>query len=520
MASACARISTVLLVGVAVFVGCASAERRGDELAEHGKFLAAAAAYDEAVKKSPDDRKLVVKREDARRRAVEGLVEDARARRVGGATDAGLDRLEMALGHAHAWGLALDGSGKRALADETTAASAEMQARVEPLVAAARPLAAEEALNRHAHLFDGPELADVGARLQREVGEAGRTACHALLAIAGGPYWKELVVEYCDHFDVDLPAPPLPFNRGGLAVTGALQGSATGHEAVLTRRLGEAFRQTPWFAPGAPDGAPATLGGRFDIGDATEVIPINAAWTERVPYTAFESYQVSRIEYRQEYRSRLVNVPYTTSESYTYSCGYPSHTCSGTRSVSRTRLESRSEFVSVPHTVWETKTRMVTRYRNEPRVFQYQATRHVASYQANVDVRVTLPSPAEPLVIDWQLAAQDRFTGWEHGVTFEPADVWPTTPNFPTGTAWLGAALDAHVDELTQRLDDAWTSSFCARAGDTLDEAARCLFGGARPDWALARLAAVSADDPRSLARFARVHAVGTNDGPPASARD
>jgi hypothetical protein len=509
-----ASLSTVLLVGAAGLVGCASAERRGDDLAEHGKFLGAAAAYDEAVKKSPEDKKLLAKREDARRRAVDGLVEDARARRARGEIDGGLDRLEKALGHAHAWGVALDGSGRRALADETTAAGATMEARVEPLVVAARPLAAEEALNRHAHLFDGPELGDLGARLQRDVGEAGRARCHALLATPGGPYWKGLVVEYCGHFDVDVPAPPLPFNRGGLAVTGALEGSAPGHEAVLTRRLAEAFRQSPWFAPGAPDAAPAVLAGRFDIRDATESVPVHAAWTERVPYMALESYQESRIEYRHEYRSRLVSVPYTTTEFYTYSCGYPSHTCSGTRSVSRTRLESRSEFVSVPHTVWDTKTRMVTRYRNEPRVFEYRATRHVADYHANIDVQVTLPSRAEPLVVGWQLRADDRFSGWEHGVTFEPADVWPTTPNFPTGTTWLGAAIDARVDELRQRLADAWTSSFCARAGDDLDDAARCLFGGARPDWALARLSAVSADDPRSLARFARVHAAGGDSEP------
>ncbi|ODV12118.1 MAG: hypothetical protein ABT20_04495 [Rubrivivax sp. SCN 70-15] len=69
-------------------------------------------------------------------------------------------------------------------------------------------------------------------------------------------------------------------------------------------------------------------------------------------------------------------------------------------------------------TEYQTRTRQVTRYRDEPRIFRYPATKHEGRYQATFFVRVDLGSGLRP--VEARGSAEDSRAAYEHDAEFAP----------------------------------------------------------------------------------------------------
>jgi hypothetical protein len=194
-------------------------------------------------------------------------------------------------------------------------------------------------------------------------------------------------------------------------------------------------------------------------------------WIEHIPYQATESYQQAYTAYE----SHLVQVPYTTYQSYTYSCGSGTmyRTCTGSRAVTSYRSESQMR----PVTRYRTATRTVTRYRQEPRLFHYEAERVTGEYESDLAVRVQL---FEGAPLDVRLVQTQKQHGMKHDVVFEPAGVRPARPNLVSPEGWLREQADLFKNELVATLNKQWRARYCVATRYSTEEAARCAYG-ARP---------------------------------------
>ena len=232
------------------------------------------------------------------------------------------------------------------------------------------------------------------------------------------------------------------------------------------------------------DAAVARLRGSIAVQFSTARTTVDAPWTEQVAYSATESYQESYSD--TEMRSEMV----TSYESYTYSCG--TSTCTGSRPVSHTEMRS------YPVTRYRTATRTVTRYRPEPRLFQFEADRVTGDYDARLRVRVELADNEPPVNVRVDHAI--KHAGLHHDVTFAPAGIAPSRPNLPTPTEWLHEQAEELRQSFQAALDERWRTRFCAAEDFSPEEAARCANGrGKPPAGALEALRGTFGDDAELL---------------------
>jgi hypothetical protein len=109
-------------------------------------------------------------------------------------------------------------------------------------------------------------------------------------------------------------------------------------------------------------------------------------------------------------------------------------------------------------------------------------------------------SPLTVLVTDSHTAH-----GYEHNVTFEPGNVRPTRPSFPSSEAWFTEKARGLEQAFGEQLLARWREFYCSAPALTLDEAARCARSGTElPAQAHKALLEVLGDDAsRAHALFA-----------------
>jgi len=478
---------------------CATAaQKRADTAFERGDYVSAAQLYDDAVREKPDSAKLIAKRWAARERAVEELATRASSLRGAGKQQAALGMARACVEARKEWFSAGDAqrlsADRHARVDELAAwAVKTVSAGIQVQLDAQKPLAAHHATEQARGLFVAAGLVRGFETLETEVRDAGKARCADLKTrlpegAAHLTYW---VAVYCGVFKAEPPSVPLAREQVGLLkIQGdSLAPTSPEQRQQLEQHLDKLLLGSPWFHAGAESMASAKISGSHTASYTQLKQPREAHWVEKVPYQVQESYQepYTQTEYYSAQES------YTTYRSESYSCGYgtTSRTCS--RSVPQTQYRTVQKSRQV--TRYRTQQRTVTRFRDEPRVFNYEAIEHRAEYAAAWDIALTLSSSVPPLLIQvrGQLAAKDD----EHNVTFVQAGVAPRQSRLMTHQEWFADRLAVLEREFGRAVQSHWVSSFCAADTVTDEHAARCARGAlaVTPEGQKAVLAAFLRDD-------------------------
>jgi hypothetical protein len=145
---------------------------------------------------------------------------------------------------------------------------------------------------------------------------------------------------------------------------------------------------------------------------------------------------------------------------------------------------------------YQNRTRQVTRYRDEPRVFRYPATKHEGRYQATFFVRLDLGSGLRP--IEARGSAEDVRVAHEHDAEFPPAGVHPERAMLPSAMGWRQQQREKVRASLLASLEQGWTQAFCNEGVSSIEEAARCARARPKPVPAAVRAQVVElfGDDP------------------------
>ena len=480
------RIPWLLVLPVAVSA-CATARGRADDAFARADYVAAADQYEALIESSPDGASLRPQRDAARSRALAVLVLRARDARLAGRTEQAETALAELLSRREAWP---DASGiwtAGAIETEIAAATAHFRSAIAQLIAARQPLGAEAVVAAQRARFPFDDFAPLWPELAGDVRVAGQAQCAAVTPAdaEASPYLARLTTAYCAHFGVVTRAPArLAQGIGGLEIEGAVSGMTGPQRDRFEAAVDRALRASAWYE-GADD-APlvdAELSGTQAATYAAAEVTLEAPWTERVSYQATESYQEA---YQESYTEQ---VPYTTYHTESYSCGFGTsqHTC--TRSVSSTSYRSETRH----RTAYRTAYRTVTRYRDEPRVFVYDAIARTGNYSGSWLLSLGLAPGARPLAV--RVDATDRETGYDHDADFPPAGVEPSRAHLSSFDDWFEQLLARLGADLPVRLAAHWEASFCRERLFTAETAARCAYGAAAPTPARTELARLFGKD-------------------------
>jgi hypothetical protein len=410
----------------------------------------------------------------------EGLLRQTRDLRLAGDMEKAVPRLESMLVLRNQRGKALSAATTRALTTEVTEATRFLTGKVDQHLRAGLPLSAQAVCRQRATLLAQPEFSHVNHEVQVAIAGAGQQICARLTATGPGPsspYWSHLLEVYCAHWGTRTSAPfALPDLLSRIVVTGPFEGDATGDLSSLASLIQSGFRESVWYGPGSAQSATAEVSGAQNVAFSQRPVTLQANWTEQVPYLMTEFYQEP---YQQSYTDTeyyTVQVPYFTTESYSYSCGFGSsyRSCTGTRSVSKTRSESRSRMVTKWRTAYRNATRLVTRYQPTPRVFSYVAIEHSGQYSGEFRVALRLGMEVPPLLVVQQENRTE--SGLLHDVTFAPAGIEPSLPGLTSREGWVGRQLVQMRDQLAAALSARWSARFCAATEYSGEEAARCAY--------------------------------------------
>lgn len=455
--------------------GCLS--RRAKRASDAGDHQRAVELYERAVARFPRHAKLRERLRDARRRQVDAELETVATLRRSGRGALATGRLEALLVQADSW--ELEPGQDKTIEHEIEAAANRDHAETRAVLEAYGPLTAERTLppvealmHRDAYRRVREEtvatLQDEGAMRCRTLGEQSREQ----------PHLAWLVAFYCRHFDAPLaPSLPRPDACQALSFEGSIRGASPDETSRLQTAVEEAFRVSPLHDRRAPCRIHIVLSGSREDEHSVERVHQTAQWTEQVPYTATETVRVPHQVPYSATEYYTVQEPQTTTETYSYSCGFdPPRMCTGTRPKTTYRSVTKSRTVTKYRTEYRTETRSVTRYRAVPRVFEYDADRHTYVYRAEGSLFVQGPVDVH-VPVTWNF--ERDASGLEHQASFSPAGVSPQSPALPSRGSLFAEELQVARARVLTSMAQSFEARHCAHGPFDANRAAACLL--ARP---------------------------------------
>ena len=414
------------------------------------------------------DAGLLAARAQARDGAIRKHLEAAGRARIAGQPDAALAELDVALTREATWRPTLSNATQILLVGELQVAEATLRSGIDQTLAAGAPLVARAQLGA-IPVLKQDRLRLLALSLAAEIRQAGQDKCRRLEPTGEQPYWRDAVRRYCAEWEVTLAADAPPGLVRAVEVTGAVDGASGAEVDRFRSAVGEGVQRTGFWAAAAPDVGQATLTGAVTIAFTERPVTLEQSWTEQVPYTAYEDYQVAYQEPYTDSETYWEDVPYDDTEPYSYACG--ESVCTDSRTVTKYRSEQKVRDVTRYRTAYRTETRPVTQYQDVPRVFEYQATEYTGTYQATLSVTVA--------GIAVQVTRDQTRTGIQHDVTFAPAGVFPTAHGLPQPPAVMEDLASELAAEVARVLGARYTELHCTLPSYDLETASECAHGGA-----------------------------------------
>jgi hypothetical protein len=487
---------TLLVAVVVVLVGCTSVRQHAENAYSKGRYREAAELYDQLLQKTPDDAAAKSRRLDARRMVLREMMIAVQGSRRANRRAAAIEALGELLAQREAWTMADDGSLGAALSIEVAAAGNDIEIEIDQLAHATGPLTAEHKLAGYSRLFAHGVFGGRGRAIRERAADVGRADCLMLAkdTSADASSWSWLVARYCDHWSarVEVPRGVRSELRVGLAVDGAIDGLGGAEADAFRGALATAFVASAWYADNGTGTAHATVSGSIAATFTQRPVALSADWVEQVPYTDY----VTESESYQE--------PYDDTETYTEQVPYTEWKDGAATTVYRSETKTRT--VTKYRTAWRDVQKAVTRYRDVPHVFSYQAIEHAARYSSSLAITLDRDGSALTDAVA-TISRDDVATGIEHDVTFEAAGVHPERPNLPSRGELIAGERQRLAQRLVATLDARYTAKFCTTQVYSRDAAAACAYVGlaAAPAGVHATLrGAFGADEPLLAAVLAR----------------
>ena len=368
--------------------------------------------------------------------------------------DAALAALDRVLRRVNQQGgaAALPPSTRAQLDAEIRGAADTVRASVDGPLAAGHPLAAEAALGRLSPLLTDAALAPARQAGADAIKKTGQESCARLQATVTpeAPYWGLGVSRYCAHFGTTFAPPPRPNALGSFEVSGTLAGLSAAQAAHLRDSVGRWLRASFWFDPDGKAVGRGSVAGSYAATFKRQTVTLHAPYKQTVG---------------------IANVSIVPP---------PPAPVPGKGVVVPPRLPDNTGigWASVDQT------------------FAYDTEETRGDYSLGASVKLDVGAPA-PVTLEIRRA--QGIKGYDHDVTFEPAEITPRHDDVPTSQQWFDSQIASMWGKAVWALNRKFIGAYCKRESFSADEAVRCVAAGQQPPGVMAALAQAIGEDAGSL---------------------
>lgn len=359
-----------------------------------------------------------------------------------------------------------------------------------------RPLSARQLLLPLLGTLNARGMGQQAAALTEQIGAVGSARCDELKQQLGKgtPHLGWWVAQYCARFGAEGPRlTATPEQVSGLKVGADTLAPATAEQRQrLEALIDAAVRNSPWFDEHAARAAELRVSGSHVAKLTKTPVKREARWVQKTPYKVNEVRESSQTKTHMSSE----NKHYTQYGMMLVPCPQLGPGC--TMPVPTAQTTAVPIETTAHRTMTTTSIETVTKYKEEPRVFHYEATEVRGEYEAKWDIQLALVEGHAPLSTTVTGRAQQKDD--EHNVTYAPASLAPKKASVMTHDRWFIDRMVALDRELPSLLREHWMALYCAKpSGD--EQLARCARGAREfaPEQAVAALSELLRDDAKLL---------------------
>lgn len=453
--------SLVYLLALLVLSGCVSSEkRRAMTLMEGQAYAEAAEVYQLILANEPSDAEAIVGLKKAREKTIDTKLIEIRMSRMAGNSKNSTDSLLGIYELENKWSYYPDGKVAFTQEEETEYAIKHIGILIKSEIDRGHPLVAKLILDKYSPIFRNQRERELRA-LRSRISVGATKTCGDLERArrADTPYYNQFARKFCEKWSIKGRSIASVDERGkdhdlysGLDFNVTILGLPDEVAGELKKGMSERFRKSAWFNPNGKAGRVLIgLKGSFIRKIDSQLVPQVHAYSVKIPYTA----------YVPEMRTR--QVPYQTTE---YTCAY---------------INGRSICGNVPATAFRTEyytvTVPVTRYREEPRTYNYAATQtnqsliFLAEGYALVDGKK----------IGLSINETSGESGIDHDISIPDIGLSPAKSALTDPLEWLKEQMGTLADHSGVEIDKTWSDKFCKwqpgkkDIAATGEQALRCL---------------------------------------------
>jgi hypothetical protein len=472
---------------------CATRSFNAKKMFDAGLFNDASIVYEEILRDDPENVDAKIGLNSARSELWKQELVSIRLLRMSGNTDSALERAELLLKKTKNWDLSNFSSGDLISAqDEFRFAKRTLAQKISKLLNELKPLLAEDFSNLFPLIREVKVEGYSSSNSSEEIKRVGHQQCKALSEELKNSSFSSanFLKKYCSYFGFvhgrNMLAKNVDYRFSSIEVIGKIISSddtlvTDEYRELVTTEVQRQLVNSPLFSSESPKVFLIKIAGGFSYRYQKEQVKKTHSYSVRVPFVAMEEYDEP---YQQAYSAiepYTENEPYSDTESVWNSCKSIIYGvgCSGGydyRTVTKYRQQLKFRNVTRYRTLYQTKTRPVTRYRDEPRSYTYDAVDHFENAKLSVQL---ISTKDKKLSVSFSKEKENQFT--THNENLPDIGLSESSPKFLPRGEWRKNQYQEVSEQFLKMVMDHYASNYCesdSKLKDHINEferASRCL---------------------------------------------
>ncbi|WP_408095878.1 hypothetical protein ACJVC5_12615 [Peredibacter sp. HCB2-198] len=404
---------------------CSSAKKKAIELSEKGLHEEAVSYWAEALKKDPDDEEVKNGLQSSLEIVSNDKLTNIRDKRLANQYQVAIDELKALTDLQKKYKLKLDFNSSTFQGKEIHYLWPHYQESINTKVKNDLPLSAEADQRHYQDVFSS--MSD-WHKVQAKVTKKGVKKCNTLkLTGEDRPFYRSFVTQFCKYWGPERGLSQTTVSSklfSKIETTTSIKNLDDTSVVALENALNKSLKESPWYHPESHRAIKMKIAGQYISNPQSQTVKQVHNYKVNVPYTDYQMVQRSR------------QIPYSAVENGVMVTKY------------RTEYYQNKE--------------PVTRYRTEPRIYEYLATKKTQTLSLNVKGSILFDKNNESFSF-MKEETEERFL---HDINIPDIGLYPAKTDISSPLVKFNSySLDA-AQKFKADMNSIWQKLFCTLPND------------------------------------------------------
>lgn len=408
-----------LLILLFVF-SCATAKKKAIELSENGKHEEAIEHWVEALKADPDDDEIKNGLEASLGVVSNDRLTKVRDLRLSNQNQKAIQELKDLVDLQKKFNIKMDFNSSTFQGKEVQHLWPHYKETIKIKIKNTMPLSAEADQKEFRDVFSS--MIDWN-QVQAQVNQKGLAKCVDLRKHGTNkPFYRSFVSQFCKYWGPDRTLSSTSISSvlfSKVETTSSITNVDGTSAGTMQAALNKTFTESPWYNPESNKLVQVKLSGTYNWIPKRENVRQVHNYKVSVPYTDYENVKHSR------------QIPYSTTE----------------KGVMVTKY--RTEYYKVKEPV--------TRYREESRIYEYQALRKSLTLDLNISGYITIDHKSYP----FSFMKNEKEEKYLHGLSIPNIGLHPKTEDVTSPMVKFGSYSQLAAEKFKMDINNIWEKLYC-----------------------------------------------------------